>query len=108
MPDDDSPLVETLLVMTAASVEASDLEPRELMLARIAALAAVGAPPASYLLNADTAMDIGITLEDVRGVLIAIAPIAGTARTLEAAANITEALGFAIAIAAAELASDDD
>ena len=107
MPD-DSPLVETLLVMTAASVEASDLEPRELMLARIAALSAVGAPPASYLLNADTAMDVGITLEDVRGVLIAIAPIAGTARTLEAAANITEALGFAIAIAEAELASDDD
>jgi hypothetical protein len=68
----------------------------------------VGAPPASYLLNADTAMDIGITLEDVRGVLIAIAPIAGIARTLEAAANITEALGFAIAIAEAELASDDD
>ena len=74
---EDTPLLDTLAVMTAASVEACDLEDRELMLARIAALAAVGAPPASYLVNAGTAVDVGITLEDVQGVLIAVAPIVG-------------------------------
>jgi hypothetical protein len=100
---DDTPLLDTLAAMTAASVESCSLEPRELMLARIAALAAAGAPPASYLANAGTASDLGITLEDVQGVLIAIAPIVGTARTVSAAGNIARALGFAIAAIEAEV-----
>jgi hypothetical protein len=70
------------------------------MLARIAALAAVDAPPASYLLNAGTAMDVGITLEDVQGILIAVAPIVGTPRIVAAAGNLGRALGFAIALEA--------
>ena len=41
---EDTPLLDTLALMTAASVDACNLEDRELMLARIAALAAVGAP----------------------------------------------------------------
>ena len=45
---DDTPLLDTLAAMTAASLENSSLEPRELMLARIAALAASDAPPLSY------------------------------------------------------------
>ena len=84
MPE-DTPLLNTLAVMTAASVDACDLDERELMLARIAALVAVGAPAASYLLNVGTAVDLGITLEDVEGVLIAVAPIVGTVRTISAA-----------------------
>ena len=80
------------------------------MLARIAALAAVGAPPASYLVNAGTAVDAGITLEDVQGVLIAVAPIVGTARVVIAAGNLARALGFAIEALAieAELDAEDD
>jgi Na+/H+-dicarboxylate symporter len=103
---DDTPLLETVAAMTAASLERSSLEPRELMLARIAALAAAGAPPASYLVNAGTATDVGITLEDVQGVLVAIAPIVGTARTVVAAGNITRALGMAIAVVEAELEAE--
>jgi len=109
MPE-DTPLLNTLAVMTAASVDACDLDERELMLARIAALVAVGAPAASYLINVGTAVDLGITLEDVEGVLIAVAPIIGTVRTISAAGNITRALGFAIAVmeAEAELDAEDD
>jgi hypothetical protein len=107
MPD-DTPLLDTLAAMTAASVMECDLEPRELMLARIAALAAVGAPPASYLANAGTASDVGVTLEDVQGVLIAVAPIIGTARAVSAAGNIARALGFAIAAIEAELEAETD
>jgi len=109
MPE-DTPLLNTLAVMTAASVDACDLDERELMLARIAALVAVGAPAASYLLNVGTAVDLGITLEDVEGVLIAVAPIVGTVRTMSAAGNIARALGFAIAVmeAEAELDAEDD
>ena len=99
----DTPLLDTLAAMTAASITNCELAPRELMIARIAALAAVDAPPASYLANAGTASDVGITFEDVQGVLIAVAPIAGTARAVSAAGNIARALGFAIAAIEAEL-----
>lgn len=104
---EDTPVLDTLAAMTAVSIEECDLEPRELMLARIAALAAVGAPPASYLLNAGTAADVGITLEDVQAILIAVAPVIGTARVMAAAGNITRALGFAIAVLEAELEDEE-
>lgn len=105
---DDTPLLDTLAAMTLASIEECDLEPRELMLVRIAALAAVGAPPASYLANAGTAVDVGITLEDVQSTLVAVAPIIGGPRCVEAAGNITLALGFAIAVMEAELDAELD
>jgi alkylhydroperoxidase/carboxymuconolactone decarboxylase family protein YurZ len=99
----DTPVLDTLADLTAASLEHCDLQPRELMLARIAALAAVDAPPVSYLLNAGAASEVGITLDDVQNVLVAVAPVIGTPRTMAAAANITRALGFAIAVVEAEL-----
>ena len=98
----DTPVLDTLAGITAASIENCELVPREVMMARIAALVAVGAPPASYLLNAGTAVDVGITLEDVEGLLIAVAPIVGTPRVVTAAGNIARALGFAIAAIEAE------
>jgi alkylhydroperoxidase/carboxymuconolactone decarboxylase family protein YurZ len=93
---DDSPVLDTIAAMTAASLENSNLGNRELMLSRIAALAAVGAPAVSYLANIGAAADSGVTLDDARGVLTAIAPIIGTAQTVTAAANISKALGFVI------------
>ena len=103
---DDTPVLDTLAAMTAVSIEQCDLDPRELMLARIAALVAVDAPPVSYLLNAGAASDVGVTLEDVQGILIAVAPVVGTPRIVSAAGNITRALGFAIAVVEAELEED--
>jgi hypothetical protein len=50
------------------------------MLARIAALAASGAPPASYLVNIEIASEAGIDPEQVQGVLVAIAPVMGEQR----------------------------
>jgi hypothetical protein len=105
MPE-DTPVLNTLAEMTAVSVANSNLEAREHMLARLSALVAVDAPPASYLLNAGTASEVGISLEDVQDVLIAIAPIVGTTRVVSAAGNITRALGFAIAVAEAELEAE--
>jgi hypothetical protein len=78
------------------------------MLARLAALIAVGAPPASYLANAGLASDVGITVDDVQDVLVAVAPIVGTARVVTAAGNITRALGFVVAAAVAELEAEED
>lgn len=105
---EDTPVLDTLAAMTAVSIEECDLEPRELMIARIAALVAVDAPPVSYLANAGTAVYVGMTLEDIQGVLIAVAPVVGTARVMSAAGNITRALGLAIAATEAELEDEAD
>ena len=104
----DTPVLDTLADMTVASVAHSSLAPRELMLARIAALIAVDAPPASYLANAGAAADSGITADDLQGVMIAVAPVVGTARVVSAGGKILRALGFAIAVAESEIADDSD
>ncbi len=98
----DTPVSDTLLVMTATSLDNSDLSPRELMISRIASLVAIDAPATSYALNAVPAADSGITLDDIEGILVAVAPIVGTARIVSATANIAEGLGFVVALAEAE------
>ena len=107
---DERPLMDTVLAMTAASLERANLVDRELMLVRLTALAAVDAPASSYLLNLGAAVDVGLTVEDVQGVLIAIAPIVGSPKVLEAAGTIAAALGIALAIddALAEDGAGDD
>jgi hypothetical protein len=105
--DSDTPVSDTLVLMTAASLDNSDLSPREFMIARIASLVAVDAPAASYALNALPATDSGITLDDVEDILVAVAPIVGTVRVVSATANIAEGLGFVIALAEAELEEEE-
>ncbi len=102
----ETPVLDLLASMTADSLEASDLDAETLMLVRIAALAAVDAPPVSYMLNLEAATDVGIDGEQVRGVLAAIAPIVGTARVASATGNIVKAL--AIEIETAELDEQDE
>jgi hypothetical protein len=101
--ENDTPVSDTLLAMTAVSLDNSDLSLRELMIARIAALVAVDAPAASYAVNAVPASDSGIDLDDVEDILVAVAPIVGSARVVSATANIAEGLGFVVALAEAEL-----
>jgi 4-carboxymuconolactone decarboxylase len=93
---DETPVLDLLASMTASSMEASSLDARTLMLVRIAALVAVDAPPASYLLNLGAAAETGLELEQVRGVLAAVAPIVGSARVVSATGNIVRALGLAL------------
>jgi hypothetical protein len=64
------------------------------MLARIAALVAVDAPPISYALNLGAAGQVDVTAEQIRGVFAAIAPIVGTARIAAAMGNIVKALAL--------------
>ena len=99
----ETPILDLLATMTEASVEASSLDPRSLMLARIAALIAVDAPPASYVLNLGVAGEVGLDGETVRGVFAAVAPIVGTARVASAAVNVGRALGFVELVAELEL-----
>ena len=95
----ETPVLDLLASMTADSLSASSLDDKTLMLVRIAALAAVGAAPVSYLLNLEAAGDAGLDPDEVRGVLAAIAPIVGTARIASATGNIVKALAIAIEVA---------
>ena len=92
----ETPLLDLLAKLNADSIEASNLDPEALMLVRIAALASIDAPPASYLVNLGAAAEMGIGEDEVREVLIGIAPIVGTARIASATGNIVRALGIAI------------
>ena len=94
-----TPVLDTILDINTASIEHTELSPRELMLARIAAMVAVDAPPGSYLANLGPATDSGITQQDVQDVLIAVAPLVGTAKVVSAGGNLMRALGFAITVA---------
>jgi len=96
----DTPVLDLLADMTASSIEASTLDAETLILIRLAALVAVDAPPASYLLNLGAAADLDISADDVRSVLAGVAPIVGTPRTVSALGKIAQALEFELDLAA--------
>lgn len=102
----ETPVLDTIAAMTLDSVERCGLEADTLLLVRIAALAAVDARPVSYLAHVGPAVEAGVTIEQVQDVLVAVAPIVGTARVMSASIAITEALGLAIAVVEAEI--DDE
>ena len=103
----DTPVLDLLSTMTEASVKASSLDSRTLMLVRIAALVAVDAPPASYAMNLGAASELDIDVDEVRGVLAAVAPIVGTARVASATGNIVAALALALEVAVLEAQGDE-
>ncbi len=104
----DTPVLDLLASMTADSVEASNLDAETLLQVRIAALVAVDAPVASYLMNLGVARDLDIGADEVAGILAAVAPIVGTARVVAAAGNIMQAIGIEIEIAELEAEADQE
>jgi alkylhydroperoxidase/carboxymuconolactone decarboxylase family protein YurZ len=102
----ESPVLDTLAAMTVASVDHNSLSPREYMLARLAALIAMDAPPLSYVANAAALEESGITADEIQGVMIAVAPVVGAPRVMSAGGHILRALGIAVAVADAELAAE--
>src|SRR5437588_2585593 len=99
----DGPVLDTLTDMTTVSVEHNSLSPREFMLARLAALIAVDAPPISYFANASAIQESGMTTEDIQGVMIAVAPVVGAPRVMSAGGHILRALGIAVAVAESDI-----
>ena len=102
----ETPVLDTIAAMTAESMARCNLDANSLLAARIAALAAVDAPAASYLMHIGAAADAGVTIEQVQGILVAVAPIIGTPRTVAAGANIAAALGIAVRVLEAELEAE--
>ena len=82
-----------------SSFKESGLDPKTFMLVRIAALAALDAAPASWLMNIQASGEIGLDPEMILGTLIAVLPIIGTARLVSAASHIMKAFELAATLA---------
>ncbi|WP_371670160.1 carboxymuconolactone decarboxylase [Streptomyces sp. NBC_00289] len=98
----ETPVLDTLAAMTIDSIEHCHLDKRSLIQARIAALVAMDAPAISYLAHIDPAMKSDFTIEQLQDLLVAIAPVVGTARVMSAAGHIAEAFGVALALVESE------
>jgi alkylhydroperoxidase/carboxymuconolactone decarboxylase family protein YurZ len=102
MPSSETPVLDLITSMNAEALEASSLPMEGQIIARIAALVAVDAPPASYIMHLGAAGDAGVDAEQVQGILAAIAPVVGTPKVVAAAGKMMRALGIAIELAELE------
>jgi 4-carboxymuconolactone decarboxylase len=97
----DTNALEGLLLARLDNLEASGLDPKTYALANIAALIASDAAPASYVFQVGFALEVGVTPEEILGLLVALNPTVGNVRIVSAAAEIAFALGI-------ELDADQD
>lgn len=88
----DTPVLDTVFAMHLDALERSGLDQRTYVLTRLAALVAMDAPPVSYAMTIGLAADAGVTIEDAQAVLVAIAPLVGSARITAAAGNVVRAI----------------
>lgn len=72
------------------------LDPRTQALVRLGVLIAIDAAPASYGSSVDTALAAGATVDEIVGMLCAVAPVVGFARVVAAAPALANALGYDI------------
>jgi len=70
------------------------LDPKTAALARVGALAAIGAPGVCLEWSTTAALAAGATEDEITGVLLAIAPVAGLGRVTGAVPDVAAALGI--------------
>src|SRR4051812_22561369 len=92
----DPSMLETAVELREDLRAQTGLDQRTFALAKIAALIALDAPPASYAWQIPTALAEGATPEDILGVLVAIAPQVGGPKVVAAAPEIMLTLGLAL------------
>jgi alkylhydroperoxidase/carboxymuconolactone decarboxylase family protein YurZ len=92
----DQAFIESAISIDPDKVEGSNLDPKTHALVRLGALVALDAAPASYQWNVGIALAAGASLEEIVGVLIAVAPAVGLARTVSAAPELALAIGYDI------------
>ena len=76
----------------ADTIDESGLDVRSYALVRLASLVTAGAPDGGYDRHIAAALDQGVTLEEIIGVLVALLPTVGVARVTEAAPDIFGAI----------------
>jgi 4-carboxymuconolactone decarboxylase len=92
----DASLLDEVLGLREAQLEANGLDARTFGLVKIAALIALDAPPASYAWQVGNALNDGASPEDILAVLRAVAPQVGGPRVVAAAPEIMLALGLSL------------
>ena len=90
----DDAFVQSVLGMGQDTIKASRLDPKTHALVRLAALLAVDAAPSSYHASAQCALAAGASIDEIVGILIAVAPAVGLARVVSAAPDLAFALGY--------------
>src|SRR3954449_1243867 len=90
----DNRFVASMLGLGQDTIEASGLDPKTHAMVRLAALVAVDAAPSSYNASAELALAAGASLDEIVGILIAIAPTIGLGRVVSAAPELGLALGY--------------
>lgn len=88
LSNQDEEIIESLVAMQVTNVENSGLDPKTHALCRLAALVSIDAPLASYAWQTEVAMECGVTVDDMVGVLISLAPTVGMARVVGAASKL--------------------
>lgn len=92
----DEESIESALGIRLDYVDPSDLDSKTCALVRIAALLATGAGVPAYQWPVDLALGAGATVEEIIGVVTAVAPSIGVARVVSAAPLLGLALGYDI------------
>jgi 4-carboxymuconolactone decarboxylase len=90
----DDRFVASVLGMGQDTIEASGLDPKTHAMVRLAALLAVDAAQSSYNASAELALAAGASLDEIVGILIAVAPTIGLGRVVSAAPELGLALGY--------------
>ena len=90
----DDRFVASVLGMGQATIDASGLDPKTHAMVRLAALLAVDSAQSSYNASAELALASGASLDEIVGILIAVAPTIGLGRVVSAAPELGLALGY--------------
>jgi len=77
--------------------ETSALDPKTAALLHVAVLVAIGSPAVCLEWSTGRALAAGASEDEIAGVLLAIAPVAGLGRVVAAAPEVAIALGYDIA-----------
>jgi alkylhydroperoxidase/carboxymuconolactone decarboxylase family protein YurZ len=72
------------------------LDPKTATLVQVGALAAIGSPAVCLEWSATRALAAGATEDEITDVLLAIAPVAGLGRVVDAVPGVADAFGYDI------------
>ncbi|HEX2373604.1 MAG TPA: carboxymuconolactone decarboxylase family protein [Actinomycetota bacterium] len=105
----DEGVIESVLAInlgTDLQDDACRLSRKTRALVRLAGVLALGAAPVSYQWHVAAALDAGATADDVVGTMVAVAPICGIARVVQATPDIALEIGYDLDTAFEELDPD--
>ena len=98
----DEAFVEDQAGLGLDPAQASALDPKTAALLHVAVCVAIGSPAMCLEWSTGRALAAGASEDEIAGVLLAIAPVAGLGRIVAAAPEVATALGYDIAAALEE------